>query len=100
MNEGQKSSIKDKSTFGKPSPIVHNAIVYPNPGNSVLRVRVAVQYKQSLLRLYDMNGRLVLQQKINGKLATIHTDFLPKGTYVYKITGEKGLYESGKWVKE
>lgn len=88
------------TTDGKPSPIVHNAIVFPNPGNEVLRVRVAVQYPQSLLRLFDMNGRLVVKKKIQGTSATINTAFLPKGTYIYTITGEKGLHENGKWVKK
>ena len=88
------------TTGGKPLPLVHNAIVYPNPGNGQLRVRVAVQYKQSLFRLFDINGKEVLQQRIEGKTALFNTAFLPKGTYVYKITGDKGLYESGKWIKE
>jgi len=88
------------STDGKPSPIVHNAIVFPNPGNEVMQVRVAVQYPQSLLRLFDMNGRLVVKKKIQGTSANINTAFLPKGTYVYTITGEKGLHENGKWVKK
>ena len=88
------------STDGKPSPIVHNAIVFPNPGNEVMQIRVAIQYPQSLLRLFDMNGRLVVKKKIQGTSATINTAFLPKGTYIYTITGENGLYENGKWVKK
>ncbi len=88
------------STNGKPIDIVHNAIVFPNPGTDLLQVRVAAQYKQSLFRLFDMNGRLVLTQDVVGKSATVNTTFLPTGTYVYKITGNKGLYESGKWIKK
>ena len=88
------------STDGKPSPIVHSAIVFPNPGNEVMQIRVAVQYPLSLLRLFDMNGRLVVKKKIQGTSATINTAFLPKGTYIYTITGENGLHENGKWVKK
>jgi hypothetical protein len=61
---------------------------------------VAVQYKYSLFRLFDINGKLVITQNITGNSAIINTDFLPSGTYIYKITGENGLYESGKWIKK
>ncbi len=88
------------SSNGKPSPLVHNAIVYPNPGKNTIRVRVAVQYKYSLFRLFNINGKVVITQNITGNSAIINTDFLPSGTYIYKITGKNGLYESGKWIKK
>ncbi len=61
------------SANGKPAPIVHNAIVFPNPGREVLRIRVAVQYKQSLFQLFNMNGKLILKQEITGKSAIVST---------------------------
>ncbi len=88
------------STNGKPASIVHDAIVYPNPGSNLLRVRVAAQHTESMFKLYNMNGELVLQQSIHGKTTAFNTTFLPPGTYVYSITAKTGLDERGKWVKE
>ena len=79
---------------------MHEAIVYPNPGNEEIKVRIAVQHKQSLFGLYDLNGRLILKENFAGTEGTVNTTFLPSGTYIYKITSEDGLYESGKWVKQ
>ncbi|MFA5419099.1 MAG: T9SS type A sorting domain-containing protein [Bacteroidales bacterium] len=79
---------------------MHEAIVYPNPGNEEIKVRIAVQHKQSLFELFDLNGRLVLKENFTGTEGTVNTTFLPSGTYIYKITTEDGLYESGKWVKQ
>jgi len=87
------------SANGKPAPIVHDAIVYPNPGSNYLKVRIAVQHKQSVFKLFDMNGRLVLTKNIEGKTAQINTTLLKTGTYVYTITNNNGLNEKGKWVK-
>jgi hypothetical protein len=84
------------------NPIVemHEAIVYPNPGNEMINVRIAAQHKHSLFELFDLNGRQVLQQNFTGTLGTVNTGFLQPGTYIYKITNQQGLNESGKWLKQ
>ncbi|RLD86070.1 MAG: hypothetical protein DRJ02_09235 [Bacteroidetes bacterium] len=78
---------------------MHEALVFPNPGSSYLRVRVAAQYKQSTFMLYDISGKQVLSQQITGKWAEVNTTFLKTGTYIYKIYNNEGLFERGKWVK-
>ena len=77
-----------------------NIRIYPNPGNEEIKVRIAVQHKQSLIELFDLKGRLVLKENFTGTEGSINSTFLPSGTYIYKITSNVGLYESGKWVKQ
>jgi hypothetical protein len=86
-------------TDDKPALEMHEALVFPNPGSSYLRVRVAAQYKQSTFMLYDISGKQILSQQITGKWAEVNTTFLKTGTYIYKIYNNEGLFESGKWVK-
>ena len=88
------------STNDQPASIVHDAIVYPNPGKNVLKVQVAVQHPENIFRLYNMSGKLVLQSPIHGRKATFNTTYLPPATYVYTINSKTGLNEKGKWVKE
>lgn len=76
------------------------AIVYPNPGNEEIKVRIAAQHKQSVFELFDLNGRLVLNENFTGTDGIVNTTFLPSGTYVYKITNTSGLNETGKWIKQ
>jgi len=83
-----------------PAIEMHEAIVYPNPGTTEVRVRIAAQYKESLFQLFDMNGKQVASEKIVGKWGTINTSFLKPGTYIYRISSEDGLFESGKWVRK
>ncbi len=88
------------SNQGKPTIEMREAIVYPNPGTDVINVRIAVQYKQSVFELFDINGRHILKENFEGTLGTVNTTFIEQGTYIYRITSNDGLFESGKWVKQ
>jgi hypothetical protein len=76
------------------------AIVYPNPGKDEMHLRIAAQHPFSVVTLYDLGGRQVLQQSINGQEAVIRTTGLAPGTYIYELSAPTGLYETGKWVKQ
>jgi hypothetical protein len=78
---------------------MREALVFPNPGTDYLKVRVAAHYPKSTFELYDINGRITLSERINGKWGEINTSSLPAGTYIYRIYNEEGLFESGKWLK-
>lgn len=84
------------------NPVIdmQEAIVYPNPGNEVINVRIAAQHKESVFELLDMNGRHILKQNLTGTHGIIKTTFLKHGTYIYKISNNNGLFENGKWVKQ
>ena len=79
---------------------MHEAVVYPNPGSEVLHVHIAVQYPDSEIFLFDMSGRVVLQQKMQGSNVRINTTLLKPGMYLYHITSPVGLEESGQWLKQ
>lgn len=82
------------------SPLLSEAIVFPNPGKDEMQLRIAHQHPVSLVTLYDLGGKMVLQQQINGWEAAVNTTGLGAGTYIYVITAQTGLHESGKWVKQ
>lgn len=48
------------------------------------------------LAIYDLSGRLVLQQSVNSEQAQINTHSLPKGAYVLQLTDRTGLVGSRK----
>jgi hypothetical protein len=83
-----------------PGVVLHEALVFPNPGNNYLKVRLAFQVKQCTIELYDMNGNLLLSDQIQGQWGEMNTSVLIPGTYIYRIYNDEGLFESGKWVKQ
>ncbi len=82
------------------SPLLSEAIVFPNPGKDEMQLRIAHQHPISLVTLFDLGGKMVLQQHINGQDAVMNTTGLGAGTYIYVITAQTGLHETGKWVKQ
>ncbi len=60
------------------------ASVYPNPATDFVLVKPGDQHHLSF-QLYDLQGKLVLQQSIeNGLEHQIRVDQLPKGTYLWR----------------
>jgi len=81
-------------------PIAQEAIVLPNPGNEYLQVKLAIQHKTAHFQLFDINGRLVLEENLQGDMQRVSTSSLNSGTYIYRITASNRVIGSGKWVKD
>lgn len=62
--------------------------VYPNPANDILHIETKDAAEQTV-KMYDMAGRLVLSQQMNGK-TTLNTGDLKNGVYGISISGANG----------
>ena len=81
-------------------PIAQEAIVLPNPGSEYLQVKLAIQHKTAHFQLFDINGRLVLEENLQGDMQRVTTSTLNHGTFIYRITASNRVIGSGKWVKK
>ena len=73
------------------SPIVSisNLNIYPNPAQNNFTIQTNVSDKQNL-QVYDVNGKLVLTQTINGT-TSIDVGILAQGVYNVSITSNEGV---------
>ena len=71
-----------------------NVMVFPNPGNSELNVLIAESNESAEIQIYDIQGRLVLEQNVESGVTTIDTSKLSAGLYFWKVGNE-----TGKWIK-
>ena len=78
------------------SSALQNIVVHPNPNNGVFVIETNSGLQQTLL-VYDVNGRLVLNQTVTGK-ANIDASALPDGTYSISLTGNDGKITTKKIV--
>ncbi|MCF6171374.1 MAG: T9SS type A sorting domain-containing protein [Bacteroidales bacterium] len=76
---------------------VHSALVYPNPGNNQLNLRTTL--KNTVFRLYDVFGNLVIEKGVNNLETPIDTQNLPRGTYFWTISQNSSIVDRGKWIK-
>ncbi|MFI5141062.1 MAG: T9SS type A sorting domain-containing protein, partial [Bacteroidia bacterium] len=63
--------------------------VYPNPTNGNFLIETTTSEKQNI-NVYDVNGKLVLTQNINGR-SNIDASNLLQGVYNISITGNSGI---------
>ena len=76
--------------------------VYPNPGRDVLHV--LTDWEDAFVEVYDLTGRKMFEQQMNGHSTRIVTEDWPSGMYFWRVVGPSTssgtLTESGKWIKE
>jgi hypothetical protein len=78
---------------------MNDAILCPNPGDAYCVAVLAAQHPEATLLIYDLSGRIMLEQQLNQYRTRILTAGLPAGTYVYQFLSREKIIGSGKWVK-
>lgn len=73
-------------------------IIYPNPVSSVLHLNGAA--KNSMMRLRDMAGRLVIQESIVADHQQVQVGFLQPGVYLVETTGVDGKARRTRVMKK
>ena len=71
--------------------------VYPNPGNG--SVSVTAPFERSVIRFYDLQGRLVHAQLFDFQ-TNINTADWKSGLYLWEICQDTQKIASGKWIKQ
>jgi hypothetical protein len=77
-------------------------IIYPNPTDNELTVEFKQVGNPMSFNVYDINGRLILTEQVNGNAQRISTgNLLPAGFYICKLVNEKGfpISETKKLIK-
>ena len=73
--------------------------IYPNPATTAFYIdfsKIKQQTESAKIVVYDLFGRLVLEQNINKNLNKIDITTIKNGAYVYKIVSENAILGSGK----
>ncbi len=64
-------------------------VVYPNPSNGFVTMNISGVLKTMDLELFDMNGRLIHKEKVDGRYQQVNKQVdlsrLPKGMYIVRI---------------
>lgn len=76
------------------SPMVKNAIVYPNPSDEYFNLRTS--QTGSRLLVYNLSGDMVLTKQIEDRITQIQTNKLTPGIYVWKLVKGTLQVETGK----
>jgi hypothetical protein len=78
---------------------VSDAIVYPNPGRAYLVIQSGPQVANAVFRMYDMQGKLVMEHRLTSTQIRLNTGNLTAGTYSWQLIYNNKVIGNGKWVK-
>jgi len=77
-----------------------NLIIYPNPVTDQLRIVVSASYlDNSIVRMYDVYGKIVLKQKLSNAENVFEIRNLPAGIYLVAVNNNFGKVVSKKIIK-
>lgn len=76
------------------------AVVFPNPTESDITLRIVTPTPQIYdYELFDMQGRLLMQNRTNGIETRIGLQRFPVGTYILKVHYGKTILKNFKIIK-
>lgn len=101
------SSAKTASTTSEASeedPILalNNEIsfmVYPNPAKDIVKVSLEGFGPTTMLKVYTLNGTIMLKKNLIGSEGQIDISTLPEGLYIVKLQDEKNHIRSFRLIK-
>ncbi|MEO0340512.1 MAG: T9SS type A sorting domain-containing protein [Bacteroidota bacterium] len=71
-------------------PELQGVIAYPNP--AIDQVQLLGVPDESLLNIFDANGRLIRQENLTSSTPNISVAQLPQGVYLFRLVAEKGVW--------
>lgn len=76
-------------------------VAYPNPSNSLLNISLAKSFKANQVAIYDLTGKTVLQQTINGtERLVMDISALASGIYILECKADDGAAARQQIIKE
>lgn len=78
------------SSLNSPSfELKNNIKIYPNPAKDKVYININ-DATNANVNVHNLNGNIVLSQKLNASLNVVSIENLPIGTYLFKVTSNEG----------
>jgi hypothetical protein len=71
--------------------------VYPNPNNGIFELTIDTPFQQANLTIFDVTGKVIIQQKITQNNTQLNLLSNPKGMYFYQLLVD-GKQVTGKLI--
>jgi len=73
--------------------------LYPNPGENQIHIKTTSEEHE--LELYNLDGQILIKQRLRSTSNTLNTESLPSGLYIYRFFDkEQKFIRTGKWIKK
>jgi hypothetical protein len=92
---GEETHSSNKNARSAVAPEKPNEIglqVVPNPAGKSFTIQLDQPVENAEYQLQDLYGKSVLSGKISGSTSQVRVSKLSRGTYILKVSTEKGIY--------
>lgn len=72
--------------------------VFPNPANDVLNFKL--KENCTSIEILSLDGKTLALEVVSGMSAKLNISNLNSGVYMFKLTNDKGLVSTNKFVKK
>jgi hypothetical protein len=97
--QGVQQPYEISTTVGINETSIHLEMsVYPNPTTNYLTLKVEDNSNLSY-QLYDLQGKVIENKKVNANSTIITMEALPKATYFLRVTDNKNTVKTFKVIK-
>lgn len=94
-----KGKIYDVSSDEKIDFENNSLDVYPNPGQDIFKVKTSQMGNSSILRVYNLNGALILEKRITDSTTVVDLSSETTGLYLFLVEDGKQVF-SQKVIRE
>ena len=75
--------------------------IYPNPTNGVVNVAINSQFVGTAsIEVYDVIGKLLIQENLVSEVTTVNTSKLKQGIYMFKVVNDNQTIKVSRIIKQ
>jgi len=93
-------NITEGETLSLENSFVEDLVLYPNPVKSNLTISSSLDLDQSVISVFDIAGRRVLNFKLTNNINSIDVSELSAGEYILRVITKERRISSQKFIKQ
>ena len=92
-------NIVEGETLSLEESFIEDLIIYPNPVKNNLTIESSLNINQSVISVFDMTGKRVINYKAKGEVNSVDVTSLSAGQYILRIISIENRIVSTKFIK-
>ena len=92
-------NITEGETLSLEESFIEELVIYPNPVKNSLTIESSLDINQSVISVFDMTGKRVINYKAKGEVNSVDVAGLSAGQYILRIISIENRIVSTKFIK-
>jgi hypothetical protein len=94
--DGQEGGTPFQLILNAEAAVENEFRVYPNPAIDKVSIEIGEAIPNARIEISDIQGRIVLAERLTGSRSEIEVGTLPAGVFIYRIYADEAVMTTGK----